>query len=89
MNSDHITPVSLKLNLRAANLLVEEFPLASKYLTQLSQNEWMLVTDVCSMDGVGRFVMGLLDDIEIVESPELQKYIASHLKNIQNKFPLT
>jgi len=89
MNSDHTTPVKLKLNLRAANLLVEEFPLASKYLTQLSENEWMLVTDVCSMDGVGRFVMGLLDDIEIVESPELQKYIADHLKNIQNKFPLS
>jgi hypothetical protein len=65
MNSDRTTPGTLKLNLRAANLLLEEFPLASKYLTQLSQNEWMLVTDVCCMDGVGRFVMGLLDDIVI------------------------
>ena len=81
MNSEHTTTVKLKLNLRAANLLMEEYPLASKYLTKLSQNEWLLVTDVCSMDGVGRFVMGLLDDIEIVESPELQKYITFHLKN--------
>ena len=89
MNSEHTTTVKLKLNLRAANLLMEEYPLASKYLTKLSPNEWLLVTDVCSMDGVGRFVMGLLDDIEIVESPELQEYIASRLKNYQNKFPLS
>ncbi|MCW1735968.1 hypothetical protein [Anaerorudis cellulosivorans] len=57
---------------------MEEFPLASKYLTKLSENEWMLTPDVCSMDGVGRFVMGLLDGIEIVELPELQKYIVAH-----------
>lgn len=89
MNSEHTTTVKLKLNLRAANLLMEEYPLASKHLTKVSPNEWLLVTDVCSMDGVGRFVMGLLDDIEIVESPELQEYITSHLKNYQNKFPLS
>ena len=89
MNSEHTTTVKLKLNLRAANLLMEEYPLVSKYLTKLSPNEWLLVTDVCSMDGVGRFVMGLLEDIEIVESPELQEYIATRLKNHQNKFPLS
>jgi hypothetical protein len=33
--------------------------------------------------------MGLLDDIEIVESPELEKYIADRIKNIQTKFSLS
>ncbi|HLP05711.1 MAG TPA: WYL domain-containing protein [Paludibacter sp.] len=89
MNSDETMPVKLKLGLRAANLLTEEFPLASKYLNKLSDNEWIFESEVCSYDGVGRFVMGLLDDIEIIETPELQEHIASHLKNIQNKFPLS
>ena len=89
MNSNETKPVKLKLGLRAANLLTEEFPLASKYLNKLSDNEWIFESDVCSYDGVGRFVMGLLDDIEIIETPELEKYIASHLKNIQNKFSLS
>mgnify|MGYP001439566747 CR=1 FL=1 len=89
MNSNETKPVKLKLGLRAANLLTEEFPLASKYLTKLSDNEWIFESEVCSYDGVGRFVMGLLDDIEIIETPELQKHIATHLKNIQNKFSLT
>ena len=89
MNSNETKPVKLKLGLRAASLLTEEFPLASKYLNKLSDNEWIFESEVCSYDGVGRFVMGLLDDIEIIETPELQKHIADHLKNIQNKFSLT
>ena len=89
MNSNETKPVKLKLGLRAANLLTEEFPLASKYLNKLSDNEWIFESEVCSYDGVGRFVMGLLDDIEIIETPELQKHIFDHLKNIQDKFSLT
>lgn len=89
MNSNETKHVKLKLSLRAANLLAEEFPLASKYINKLSDNEWIFESEVCTFDGVGRFVMGLLDDIEIIESPELQKYIAVHLKNIQNKFLLS
>lgn len=86
MNSNETMPVKLKLGLRAASLLTEEFPLASKYLNKLSDNEWIFESEVCSYDGVGRFVMGLLDDIEIIETPELQKHIFDHLKNIQDKF---
>jgi predicted DNA-binding transcriptional regulator YafY len=86
MNSNETKPVKLKLGLRAANLLTEEFPLASKYLNKLSDNEWIFESEVCSYDGVGRFVIGLLDDIEIIDTPELQKHIADLLKNIQDKF---
>lgn len=89
MNSDETMPVKLKLGLRSASLLSEEFPLASKYLNKLSDNEWIFESDVCTYDGVGRFILGLLDDIEIIESPELEKYIATHLKNFQNKFSLS
>ena len=86
MNSNETKSVKLKLGLRAANLLTEEFPLASKHLNKISDNEWIFESKVCSFDGVGRFVMELLDEVEILESPELEKYIASKLKKIQNKF---
>ena len=89
MNSCDIKPIKLKLGLRSANLIQEEFPLASKYLTKLSDNEWILETNVCSYDGVGRFVMGLLDDIEIVDSPEFFHYIQNLIKNFQNKLALS
>ena len=89
MNSCEIKHIKLKLGLRSANLLLEEFPLATKHLQKLPNNEWLLDTDVCSFDGVGRFVMGLLDDIEIIDSPEFEKHIIDHLIKIQNKFLLS
>lgn len=67
--------VCLKLGMLARNLLIEEYPLSERDITPLSDNAWMLDTQVCNYKGVGRFVMGLLDDIEIVESPEFEAYI--------------
>ena len=32
------------------------------------------------MAGVGRFVVGLLDDIRIIDSPELTDYLRNYLR---------
>jgi predicted DNA-binding transcriptional regulator YafY len=78
-------PIKLKLNLRAANLLMEEYPLSEKYLTKINDNEWIVETEVCSFEGVGRFIMGLLEDIEIIENKELKKFIRKKIKIIEKK----
>lgn len=67
--------VCLKLGMLARNLLVEEYPLAERDIKPMGDGAWSLDTLVCSYKGVGRFVMGLLDDIEIVDSPEFKTYI--------------
>lgn len=89
MNSCDMKHIKLKLGLRSANLLMEEFPLSIKHLKKLPDNEWLLDTEVCSYDGVGRFVMGLLDDIEIIDSPDFFHYIQELVKNFQNKIALS
>ena len=73
-------PVKLKLNLRAANLLTEEYPLSENYLTKINDTEWTLKTNVCSFEGVGRFIMGLLQDIEVIEPEELKLFIRKKLQ---------
>jgi len=80
MHSNRKLPIKLKMDLRSSSLLVEEFPLASKQLQKISDNEWMLDTEVCSYEGAGRFVLGLPEDIEIIDSPEFVEYIASQLE---------
>ena len=86
MNSSETFHITLKLGLRAMNLLVEEFPLAAPQLRKQPGNQWLLDTDVCSPEGVGRFVMGLPEDIEIINSPELKEYIVNILVKMKNKY---
>lgn len=71
--------VQLELGLLACNLLCEEYPLAERDLTPLGEGRWLLDTEVAGMAGVGRFVAGLLDDIRIVDAPELTAYLHDYL----------
>ena len=40
---------------------------------------------MCSLKGVGRFVLGLYDDIDVFDSPELEEYLAFRIKDMQQK----
>ena len=76
--------IRLELGLLAYNLLCEEYPLAERDIRPLGRGRWLLDTEVAGMAGVGRFVVGLLDDIRIVESPELNDYIHRYIaENLQ------
>ena len=68
-------PVTLKMTLKAKNLLIEEYPLASKYVSYDGQS-WWFKGNVKDLAGVGRFVIGLADQIIVTDSTRLQKYIS-------------
>lgn len=67
--------VRVELSLMAYNLLIEEYPLAERDTRLLDSNRHLLDTEVCDLAGVGRFVMGLIDQVRIVDSPELEAYV--------------
>ena len=79
MNGKESIPVTLKMTLMAKNLLIEEYPLSARDLTY-EDGYWWLRTNVKGMAGVGRFYLGLSDQIEILDSPELVSYISEHVK---------
>lgn len=81
INSFEQIPVKLKLGLRAASLLVEEYPLGEKFLYPLPDDpsHFILDTWVCGYEGIGRFVLGLLDDIEIIEGEGLKEFLKERM----------
>ena len=83
--SNQKMPIKLTLSMRAANLLREEYPLSEQTLTQQDNQTWLLQTEVCSYEGVGRFVLGLYDDIQIIESPQFQTYIDKRIHTFAEK----
>ena len=73
------THVKLRLSTSARNLLKEEYRNAEKYLTKEDDSHWILETTVYNLKGIGRFCLGLLDDITILEGQVLKDYILAYL----------
>lgn len=71
--------VRLELGLLSRNLLLEEYPLAEEYVSQIAPEHWLLETDVANLHGVGRFIAGLLDDIRIIEPHGLKTYLLDYI----------
>lgn len=67
-------PVTLKMTLKAKNLLIEEYPLSSKYISYDGKS-WWFKGNVKDLAGVGRFVIGLADQMNIIDSPSLVKHL--------------
>jgi predicted DNA-binding transcriptional regulator YafY len=60
--------------------LTEKFPLAEQYLKKVNDNKWILKTEVCSYEGIGRFVVGLLHDIKVIQPDEFKNFLKKKLK---------
>lgn len=72
-------PLALQLNTRAKSLLLEEYPLAEKDLRR-EEGKWVLHTVIHSLEGAGRFVIGLAADVKILEGEALRKYVQDYQK---------
>lgn len=87
--------VRLLLSVLAKNLLVEEYPLAEKFLRPLEgdasglvgslpqswkDGAWLLDAEVYNYAGVCRFCAGLGGDVLPVDSPELVSYIREYVR---------
>jgi len=76
-------PVKLTLSLLAKNLLTEEYPLAEQYIKQQNQNSYLFETEVASLTGVGRFVLGLIGEVKIHKPESLKEYIREKIEKIE------
>ena len=79
MNGEERHHIRLSLGILSRNLLIEEYPLAEEHLSQTDDERWILDTEVASYAGVARFVVGLMDDIRIIDTPELEQYLADYV----------
>ena len=67
--------VQLRLGQLAYNIMLEEHPDSELCITREDDSHWLLDIDVVSLLGIGRFVMGLYADIDVLGGDELKAYI--------------
>jgi predicted DNA-binding transcriptional regulator YafY len=83
-NYEYVGEIELHLNVRAYNLLIEEYPLAEQYLNEIADNLWRLKVPVCSYDGPARFVLGLFENISVVGNKNFIDFINEKIFSMQN-----
>jgi proteasome accessory factor C len=74
--------VELTLNLKARNLLIEEYPLAELHLTRIKPNRFELRVEVAKYEGPARFVMGLAENIQVNGDKGFHDFIRLKLEKI-------
>ena len=84
-------PVKLGLTLRARSLLLEEYPLSAPFVYE-AEGRFFFEGEVRRVEGIGRFVTGLIPEIEILEGEELREYVhkrclAGAVKTANPSFP--
>lgn len=84
ISSNQQTDIKLKLSIRAAELLREEYPLSEQYINQSSKTQFEFTAPVCNFNGVGRFIMGLYDEIQIIYPDTLKDFIKNKTNKILN-----
>lgn len=72
--------VTLKLTMRAFLLLREEHPLSIPY-TEKKEDHYLFHGPVASFEGVGRFVLGLIDEIKVLGGQSFRDYVQNKLQS--------
>lgn len=85
MSGSPLEHVRLKLTLRAKNLLTEEYPVTGVEVTQVKRS-WFWEGDINSLEGIGRFVLGLPQDVSVEEGPRLKAWLAEKGAFVQKKY---
>ena len=85
-SGDKQTTVSLMLGRLAMQVLTEEYPQATKYIEPAAEGgRWRADIPVCSHAGIGRFVIGLFEDIDVLGDDAFKQYIKDKINLLENK----
>ena len=66
----------------AYHLLTEEYPQSVSFITPIDDYHWRLQALVASYIGVGRFVIGLYDDIEVEGDEGFKAYLHTRIQKL-------
>lgn len=80
INGGEPVEVKLRMSMRAAHLMKEEYPLSSPYIVKEDAKHYLFSGQCNSFVAIGRFVLGLIDEIEVLNPKELKTYLNQKIK---------
>lgn len=74
--------LKLKVGYLAHRILMEEYGIRGDYFHKEDENHWIFYCHVCSFQGIGRFVLGLFNDIEVLENEDFKTYLKEKIEEM-------
>ena len=74
-SGDESIQISFTMSRLAFNLLIEEYPISDQFITELNEDAHIFNGWVCNYIGVSRFILGLIDEINMIQPKELREFI--------------
>lgn len=84
-SAEQTTKVRLRMGRLATSVLREEYPNTERFIEQEDDHHWTCELPVCSYIGIGRFVLGLYEDIEVLADDGLRRYLAERIENMHQR----
>jgi hypothetical protein len=85
-SSSTLRNVTLHLDEYAMRLLCEEYPKTVRHLVRISDKEWEYAAQVCNMDTLHRFHLGLWSHITVVHSAELERLMQKESRLLYKEY---
>ena len=79
--AEPLATVTATLTLKACNLLTEEYPLAQQFVTP-KNNHYSIAIPVADYNGIGRFVLGLCEDVVVHEPQAFKDFLKEKIKKV-------
>jgi predicted DNA-binding transcriptional regulator YafY len=80
-SGESTTKVSMVMGQLSHNVMLEEYPASAPCFAMRDDGKWYFETDVCSYLGIGRFVLGMYDDIEVLGDRAFEDYLSMKIKS--------
>lgn len=78
--------IDLRMGTLASNLLREEYPASIPFIEQEDERHWLLHLSVCSYRGIGRFVLGMFEDIQVLGDEGFKTYLKEKCAEMKVSF---
>jgi hypothetical protein len=78
--------VEFEMNLRARNLLTEEYPLSEKYIAAKDENLFVFSALVAKYEGPARFVLGIAEDVSLKGDEGFLGFVKEKIKKMKTFF---
>lgn len=86
--SQYAHHIILRMTLKVKNLITEAYPMTMLDVVEDENSKngklWILDTKVCDYRGITESIMGLLDEVEILEGEEFREYVRKRRRELMS-----